>query len=56
MLCPKCNSPLESGYGLAGGGIGPYFYCSSDGCDYFEKHQVPELWDQPPKPEGKDVK
>ena len=26
-LCPKCSTPTEMGYGLAGGGIGPYTYC-----------------------------
>ena len=26
--CPKClSTDLEMGYGLAGGGIGPYSYC-----------------------------
>lgn len=30
--CPKCLSTnLEMGYGLAGGGIGPYSYCSQCG-------------------------
>lgn len=29
--CPKCLSPLEMGYGLAGGGIGPYMYCPNHG-------------------------
>lgn len=27
--CIKCNVPYEFGYGLAGGGIGPYMYCPS---------------------------
>lgn len=26
-LCPECKVPAECGYGLAGGGIGPYMYC-----------------------------
>lgn len=31
-ICTKCQSPLEMGYGLAGGGgIGPYMYCPSCG-------------------------
>ncbi len=30
--CPKClSTDLEMGYGLAGGGIGPYSYCSKCG-------------------------
>ena len=42
--CPKCNNEtLEMGYGLAGGGIGVYSYCTTDGCDYFDKTQDPEL-------------
>lgn len=28
-VCSKCLVPLEMGYGLAGGGIGPYMYCPS---------------------------
>lgn len=36
--CPKCGGPVVQGYGLAGGGIGPYRYCESDtDCDFFEK-------------------
>lgn len=36
--CPKCEGPLSQGYGLAGGGgIGPYRYCESETCDFFEK-------------------
>ena len=42
--CPKCgNESIESGYGLAGGGIGVYHYCTTDGCDYFDKTPDPEL-------------
>ena len=29
--CPKCNVYGESGYGLAGGGIGVYTYCPECG-------------------------
>ena len=30
--CPKClSTDLEMGYGLAGGGMGPYSYCSKCG-------------------------
>jgi len=25
--CPKCGAELEQGYGLAGGGMGPYEFC-----------------------------
>jgi len=25
--CPKCGSGTEMGFGLAGGGYGPYRYC-----------------------------
>lgn len=25
--CPTCGSELEMGFGLAGGGYGPYSYC-----------------------------
>jgi hypothetical protein len=44
--CPKCgNETLHYGYGLAGGGIGSYEYCSTDGCDHFHKTQDPEIGD-----------
>lgn len=35
--CPKCGAPTLDGFGLAGGGYGPYTYCENDGCDYFDK-------------------
>lgn len=35
--CPKCGGELMWGYGLAGGGMGSYWYCMSDNCDFFEK-------------------
>jgi hypothetical protein len=41
--CPKCGFELEQGYGLAGGGMGPYEFCPKDGCDYFTKSQDPEM-------------
>lgn len=25
--CPDCKVPLETGFGFAGGGYGPYGYC-----------------------------
>jgi hypothetical protein len=37
--CPKCGADTEGGFGLAGGGYGPYVYCPN-GCDYFAKLQV----------------
>lgn len=38
--CPKCgNKTVMTGYGLAGGGMGTYWYCETEGCDYFEKQQ-----------------
>ena len=29
--CPKCGAMLEQGFGLAGGGVGPYKYCHQHG-------------------------
>lgn len=29
--CPHCGARLEIGYGLAGGGMGTYFYCDAHG-------------------------
>lgn len=30
--CPKCGTKdLEAGFGLAGGGFGPYMYCGQCG-------------------------
>lgn len=42
--CPKCGACLIYGYGLMGGGVGPYVLCDGDACDYFEK--------QPEDPSG----
>lgn len=42
--CPHCLGRLEMGYGLAGGGIGPYTFCASEACGkYFVKYQDPEV-------------
>lgn len=41
MQCPKCGKEMECGYGLAGGGIGVYFYCEP--CEEFIKFQDPEM-------------
>lgn len=27
--CPKCNGPVQTGFGLAGGGYGVYTYCEA---------------------------
>ena len=43
MLCKKCGKEMQVGYGLAGGGIGMYFYCETKGCDEFVKFQDPEM-------------
>jgi hypothetical protein len=29
--CPECGAQLESGYGMAGGGMGVYEYCEKHG-------------------------
>lgn len=39
--CPKCGAETDCGYGLAGGGIGVYFFCTADGCEFFSKTQDP---------------
>ncbi len=31
VSCIKCSVPYEFGYGLAGGGMGPYMYCPQCG-------------------------
>jgi peptide methionine sulfoxide reductase MsrB len=43
--CPKCGSHVAHGFGLAGGGYGPYRYCTNpneDACDFFDKTEVEE--------------
>lgn len=46
--CPKCGiGELQNGYGLAGGGMGSYSYCTSIDCGYFDKVQDPELGNGP---------
>jgi hypothetical protein len=42
MLCPKCGKEMKMGYGLAGGGMGVYFMCETEGCETFEKVQDEE--------------
>lgn len=43
--CIHCGTDLEMGYGLAGGGCGPYLYCPNEACTNpeFEKFQDPEM-------------
>jgi hypothetical protein len=39
-LCPHCGTPLENGFGLAGGGFGAYTFCPAETCGkYFNKTQ-----------------
>jgi hypothetical protein len=35
--CPKCGAETTGGYGLMGGGVGPYDFCEAGSCDYFHK-------------------
>lgn len=37
--CQLCGNKLGSGYGLAGGGMGSYTFCTA--CNFFEKQQDP---------------
>src|SRR5882672_2540213 len=48
--CPKCGAELEMGYGLAGGGMGPYMYCSNERCNFLQKFQDPEMETEGGKP------
>ena len=41
-ICPKCKASTERGFGLAGGGYGPYVLCTRDKCDFFKKIQIDE--------------
>lgn len=41
--CPHCQGELEFGFGLAGGGMGPYQYCHSCG-RVVSKSDMPEDW------------
>lgn len=42
-LCEYCRTTLEMGYGMAGGGMGPYMYCPNMACKKpsFIKSQEP---------------
>lgn len=35
--CPKCRRDLMGGYGLMGGGVGRYEFCTADDCDWMQK-------------------
>lgn len=39
MFCPKCLERIEPspGYGLVFGGMGVYWYCETEGCEWFYK-------------------
>jgi hypothetical protein len=39
--CPNCGAELAQGFGLMGGGYGPYWGCEADNCNYFYKEQIP---------------
>lgn len=41
-VCPKCGTETIFGFGMAGGGYGPYVACDSDTCDFFAKRQSQE--------------
>jgi hypothetical protein len=32
--CPKCGSWIGFGFGLMGGGYGPYKFCQADNCNW----------------------
>jgi hypothetical protein len=36
-LCPKCDAPVTSGYGVSG----VFVYCENPRCDFFEKASQP---------------
>lgn len=42
QVCPECGAPADTGYGLMGGGIGAYVFCTGDACDWFWKMQDEE--------------
>ncbi len=47
QVCPVCNGPTQRGFGLMGGGYGPYVACASaDDCYWYYKEQ--EEPEQPP--------
>ena len=40
--CPKCDGAVDYGYGLWGGGMGAYVFCTVGGCEFFLKQQDDE--------------
>jgi len=36
--CPRCGAWIELGYGLMGGGFGPYKFCQNEACDWMWKN------------------
>ncbi len=40
--CPRCHSPASSGFGLMGGGYGPYLFCDGN-CGWYYKEQEGEI-------------
>jgi hypothetical protein len=52
--CPKCKNLLEMGFGLAGGGYGPYLFCET--CqEIVEKWPDPEFGDHVSGGTEKDI-
>lgn len=49
MICEKCGKEMTSGFGLAGGGYGVYFFCETLGCDTFVKFQERDAEQKPPE-------
>lgn len=37
LWCPRCGARAKVGYGLMGGGIGGYEFCSRETCPWFHK-------------------
>jgi hypothetical protein len=40
--CLQCGARTEHGFGLAGGGYGPYVFCPNEACGYFSKLYLPD--------------
>jgi hypothetical protein len=55
-ICPKCGTATDFGFGLAGGGYGPYVYCLAESCDFFAKEQErdPDA-DAPPRSQDREA-
>lgn len=45
-VCPKCGAGVIHGYGLMGGGMGPWVICETDSCTFFMKEQDLEGMDE----------